>query len=58
MGARPMERVIQEHIKKPLADMVLFGALMKGGVAAVTVNADRSGLSLEAEVETESPVEA
>ncbi|GIR83077.1 MAG: hypothetical protein CM15mP84_08250 [Cellvibrionales bacterium] len=30
MGARPMERVIQEHIKKPLADMVLFGSLAKG----------------------------
>jgi ATP-dependent Clp protease ATP-binding subunit ClpA len=25
MGARPMDRVIQEHIKKPLAEMVLFG---------------------------------
>ena len=33
MGARPMERVIQEHIKKPLADMVLFGSLVKGGTA-------------------------
>jgi ATP-dependent Clp protease ATP-binding subunit ClpA len=27
MGARPMARVIQEHIKKPLADVVLFGRL-------------------------------
>jgi ATP-dependent Clp protease ATP-binding subunit ClpA len=27
MGARPMDRVIQEHIKKPLAEMVLFGPL-------------------------------
>jgi ATP-dependent Clp protease ATP-binding subunit ClpA len=31
MGARPMARVIQEHIKKPLAEMVLFGALAEGG---------------------------
>ena len=31
MGARPMARVIQEHIKKPLAEMVLFGALADGG---------------------------
>ncbi len=31
MGARPMARVIQEHIKKPLAEEVLFGRLEKGG---------------------------
>jgi ATP-dependent Clp protease ATP-binding subunit ClpA len=31
MGARPMARVIQEHIKKPLAEMVLFGTLSEGG---------------------------
>ena len=31
MGARPMARVIQEHIKKPLADEVLFGKLKDGG---------------------------
>jgi ATP-dependent Clp protease ATP-binding subunit ClpA len=31
MGARPMARVIQEHIKKPLADEVLFGKLKSGG---------------------------
>lgn len=38
MGARPMARVIQELIKKPLADLVLFGPLMgKGGVAIVSV---------------------
>lgn len=38
MGARPMARVIQELIKKPLADLVLFGALAnKGGVAHVSV---------------------
>ena len=30
-GARPMGRVIQEHIKKPLADELLFGKLVKGG---------------------------
>jgi ATP-dependent Clp protease ATP-binding subunit ClpA len=58
MGARPMERVIQEHIKKPLADMVLFGDLVKGGTAVVTVNAERNGLSIEAVLETEEVVEA
>src|SRR5439155_27235033 len=31
LGARPMARVIQEHIKKPLADEVLFGKLKGGG---------------------------
>ena len=58
MGARPMERVIQEHIKKPLADMVLFGSLAKGGTAAVTLNEARDGLLIEALVEVEEPVKA
>ena len=31
MGARPLGRVIQEHIKKPLAEELLFGKLTKGG---------------------------
>lgn len=59
MGARPMERVIQEHIKKPLADLVLFGALSKGGLADVSVSEDRESLSIEVEqVEQKEPVEA
>src|SRR6516165_3250576 len=37
MGARPMARVIQEHIKKPLADEVLFGKLKHGGHVRVIV---------------------
>ncbi len=37
-GARPLSRVIQEHIKKPLAEELLFGTLQKGG--AVTVHLD------------------
>ena len=37
MGARPLARVIQEHIKKPLADELLFGKLAKGGVIKVGV---------------------
>ncbi len=36
MGARPMERVIQENIKRPLADEILFGRLVKGGNVKVT----------------------
>ena len=39
MGARPLARVIQEHIKKPLAEMVLFGSLAQaGGTDASKVN--------------------
>ncbi|MFN3938401.1 MAG: ATP-dependent Clp protease ATP-binding subunit ClpA [Gemmobacter sp.] len=37
MGARPLARVIQEHIKKPLAEELLFGRLMKGGTVRVAV---------------------
>ncbi|WP_372615009.1 ATP-dependent Clp protease ATP-binding subunit ClpA [Aquicoccus sp.] len=37
MGARPLARVIQEHIKKPLAEELLFGKLAKGGVVQVGV---------------------
>ena len=43
MGARPLARVIQEHIKKPLADEVLFGKLKKGGTVRVTVEERESG---------------
>jgi len=35
MGARPLARVIQEHIKKPLAEELLFGKLAKGGLVRV-----------------------
>ena len=34
-GARPLARIIQEHIKKPLAEELLFGKLAKGGTVAV-----------------------
>ncbi len=37
MGARPLGRVIQEHVKKPLADQVLFGELVNGGTVTVAV---------------------
>ena len=37
MGARPLGRVIQEEIKKPLAEELLFGKLAKGGVVKVSV---------------------
>jgi ATP-dependent Clp protease ATP-binding subunit ClpA len=34
-GARPLARVIQEHVKKPLAEELLFGKLAKGGIVIV-----------------------
>ncbi|WP_187971785.1 ATP-dependent Clp protease ATP-binding subunit ClpA [Aquibium microcysteis] len=43
MGARPLGRVIQEHIKKPLAEEVLFGKLKKGGTVRVTVETKETG---------------
>jgi len=36
-GARPLARVIQEHVKKPLAEELLFGRLVKGGSVKVTM---------------------
>ncbi len=51
MGARPLGRVIQEHIKRPLAEEVLFGKLKKGGTVRVSVETKKdgsTGLKLEA----------
>nr|WP_275116239.1 ATP-dependent Clp protease ATP-binding subunit ClpA [Aliiroseovarius subalbicans] len=47
MGARPLGRVIQEHIKKPLAEELLFGKLAKGGVVKVGVKAGELDLRIE-----------
>ncbi|MBM4214874.1 MAG: ATP-dependent Clp protease ATP-binding subunit ClpA [Gammaproteobacteria bacterium] len=47
MGARPMARVIQEHIKRPLAEELLFGKLVGGGTVRASVKKDSSGLDLE-----------
>ncbi len=46
MGARPMARVIQEHIKRPLAEELLFGSLSNGGSVRVSVAKDGSKLDL------------
>ncbi|MGN6551972.1 MAG: ATP-dependent Clp protease ATP-binding subunit ClpA [Pararhizobium sp.] len=43
MGARPLGRVIQEHIKKQLANEVLFGKLRKGGTVKVSVGQKEDG---------------
>jgi ATP-dependent Clp protease ATP-binding subunit ClpA len=47
MGARPMARVIQEHIKRPLAEELLFGRLVGGGHVRVSVAKDGSKLDLD-----------
>jgi ATP-dependent Clp protease ATP-binding subunit ClpA len=43
MGARPLGRLIQEEIKKPLAEEVLFGKLQKGGIVKVSVEDKAEG---------------
>jgi ATP-dependent Clp protease ATP-binding subunit ClpA len=47
MGARPMARVLQEHVKRPLAEELLFGKLVNGGSVRVTLAADGESLALE-----------
>ncbi len=56
MGARPMERIIQEHIKKPLAELVLFGELAQSGGTAL-VRLDKANDTLSVTVEEEQAVE-
>src|SRR5690554_3111657 len=48
MGARPMARVIQEHLKKPLANEILFGQLAQGGSVKVDTHHDHLELKIEA----------
>ena len=55
MGARPMTRIIQEHIKKPLAEELLFGQLVNGGHIRIGANAD--GLTFDYEIEAEDSPE-
>jgi ATP-dependent Clp protease ATP-binding subunit ClpA len=46
-GARPLGRVIQEHIKKPLADDILFGRLVRGGHVKVMLENGKIGFEIE-----------
>ena len=55
MGARPMERIIQEHIKKPLAELILFGSLSQSGGTA-QVRLDKTSNSLTVTVEEKEAV--
>jgi ATP-dependent Clp protease ATP-binding subunit ClpA len=57
-GARPLARIIQEHIKKPLAEELLFGKLTKGGIVRVTREGDKLGFSfIEAPPRAPAPKE-
>jgi ATP-dependent Clp protease ATP-binding subunit ClpA len=56
MGARPMARVIQQTIKTPLADEVLFGRLKNGGTVKVVVTASDDGVKSLGFVFPEGPV--
>ena len=49
MGARPMARVIQEHVKRPMAEELLFGSLTQGGHIRVRLDPENDRLTLEAD---------
>ena len=49
MGARPLARVIREHVKRPLADEILFGALEQGGTGKLVVREGQLALETSAE---------
>ena len=46
MGARPMNRLIQDEIKKPLAEQILFGDLVNGGTVSIRLTKDKQGIEL------------
>ena len=57
MGARPMQRLIQEEIKKPLADKILFGTVTKAGGLA-TVKLIKNKISIEYKEQSKETVKA
>ncbi len=58
MGARPMARVIQENVKRPLADELLFGKLAEGGRVYLSVKDDKIEVRIEAEQKLPAVVES
>ncbi|MCL8054522.1 ATP-dependent Clp protease ATP-binding subunit ClpA, partial [Pseudomonas aeruginosa] len=44
MGARPMTRVVQDNLKKPLANELLFGSLVDGGQVTVALDKEKNEL--------------
>ncbi len=47
MGARPMTRLIEKEVRKPLADELLFGKLINGGLVKIGVKKDRITLAIQ-----------
>ena len=47
MGARPISRKIQESIKKPMSEALLFGDLKKGGIVKLSVNKNKLDLEFK-----------
>jgi len=47
MGARPMARLIQEKLKKPLASEILFGELQNGGCVTVSLDKEKEGICFD-----------
>ncbi len=54
-GARPLGRVIQEHIKKPLADELLFGRLKRGGLVKIATDPENKDALTFTIIENEPP---
>ncbi len=57
MGARPMARVIQEKVKKELANELLFGSLVDGGSVRITLGKDKASLDFTYKASTEKKAE-
>jgi ATP-dependent Clp protease ATP-binding subunit ClpA len=57
MGARPLQRVIDKEIKRPLAKMMLFGDLKDGGTLMITNKPNNDGLILGKRIKAVKPVE-
>ena len=55
MGARPLSRVIDQHIKRPMSREILFGNMVKGGGVLVTVDADQLKLEFLTPCELTTP---
>lgn len=55
MGARPMARLIQDKIKKPLSDEILFGALSEGGTVRITLADDKLKFAYEPRITEIAP---
>ncbi|MFA5040567.1 MAG: ATP-dependent Clp protease ATP-binding subunit ClpA [Bdellovibrionales bacterium] len=54
-GARPLSRIIQEYVKKPLAEELLFGSLQQGGAITVGLDASANKLTFDFHANPEEP---